>query len=296
MGIKQKILHIRENTSVFKGRTIHDFAMITLGSFLTVIGAHFFKFPNNFSFGGVTGLSVMIGYVSTLSPGQANVIINVFLLLVGFVTLGKSFGLKTIYATIVISVGLSLLDIFYPVITPLTGEPFLELLYAVALPGIGAAILFQVNSSGGGTDIIALILKKYFSINIGNALLVADCFIVIASYFVFGVETFLLSTMGMFTKSLVVDNYVYRLNLSKVYNVVCDDPEPVCKFIQKTIHRGATISECEGAFTHQKRYNVMTVLKPHQGNLLQKYLDKTAPNSFITITNTSEIIGKGFHR
>ncbi|OJF77255.1 MAG: hypothetical protein BKP49_03055 [Treponema sp. CETP13] len=287
---------MRENTSVFKGRTIHDFAMITLGSFLTVIGAHFFKFPNNFSFGGVTGLSVMIGYVSTLSPGQANVIINVFLLLVGFVTLGKSFGLKTIYATIVISVGLSLLDIFYPVITPLTGEPFLELLYAVALPGIGAAILFQVNSSGGGTDIIALILKKYFSINIGNALLVADCFIVIASYFVFGVETFLLSTMGMFTKSLVVDNYVYRLNLSKVYNVVCDDPEPVCKFIQKTIHRGATISECEGAFTHQKRYNVMTVLKPHQGNLLQKYLDKTAPNSFITITNTSEIIGKGFHR
>lgn len=295
MSIKHRTSQIREKLSLSKGRTVYDFSMITLGSLLTVIGAHFFKFPNNFSFGGVTGLSVMIAQISKLSPGQANVLINVFLLLIGFVVLGRSFGVKTVYATVIISLGLSLLDVFFPVLSPLTEEPFLELFYAVALPGIGAAILFQVNSSGGGTDIIALIVKKYFSINIGNALLAADCFIVVASYFVFGVETFLLSIMGMVTKSLVVDNYVYKLNLSKVYNVVCDDPEPVCQFIQKNLHRGATISECEGAFTHEKRYNVMTVLKPHQGNLLQRFLDKTAPKSFITITNTSEIIGKGFH-
>lgn len=275
---------------------VYNYVIITVGSLLTVIGAHFFKFPNKFSFGGVTGLCVMIGEVTRLSPGQANFIINMVLLVIGFITLGKSFGIKTVYATIVISFGLWGLDQVYPVLTPLTNQPFMELLYAVALPGVGAAMLFQVGSSGGGTDIIAMIIKKHSSINIGKALLVADCLIVIASFFIFGIETFLFSAMGMVTKSLVVDNFAHSLNLSKVYNVVCDNPDHVCEFIKTYLHRGATVSECEGAFTHKKRYNVMTVLKPRQGYQLQQYLDKSAPKSFVTITNTSEIIGNGFHR
>jgi len=277
-------------------KILYDYAIVTIGALLTAIGAHFFKFPNNFSFGGVTGLCVMIGEISSLSPAEANLVINSFLLVLGFITLGRSFGVKTVYATVIISAGISLLDLLYPLMSPLTSQPFMELLYAVALPGIGSAMLFQVEASGGGTDIIALIIKKHSSINIGNALLVADCLIVIASFFVFGIETFLLSVMGMVTKSLVVDNFTHSLNLSKVYNVVCDNPKKVCDFIEKTLHRGATINECEGAFTHAKRYNVMTVLKPRQGYQLQQFLDETMPQSFVTITNTSEIIGKGFHR
>jgi uncharacterized membrane-anchored protein YitT (DUF2179 family) len=277
-------------------QVVYNYVMTTSGALLTVIGAHFFKFPNNFSFGGVTGLCVMIGEATSLSPAEANLVINSFLLLLGFITLGRSFGVKTVYATVVISAGLSLLDYFYPLTTPLTNQPFMELLYAVALPGVGSAMLFQVGASGGGTDIIAMIIKKHSSINIGIALLSADCLIVFASFFVFGVETFLLSCMGMVTKSLVVDKFAHTLNLSKVYNVVCDNPNLLCEFIEKSLHRGATVTECEGAFTHTRRYNVMTVLKPRQGYQLQQYLDKSMPKSFVTITNTSEIIGKGFHR
>ncbi len=284
-----KCVHKNEVITILK-----EYTIITIGVILTVLGTYFFRFPNNFTFGGVTGLCVMIAEKTSLSAGQTNAIINAFLLVLGFITLGKGFGVKTIYATILISLGLSLLDVLYPMATPITNEPLLELLYAVALPGVASGLLFSVGASGGGTDIVAMIIKKHSNINIGTALLVADSVITFGALWVFGIQTFLFSVAGLLTKSLVVDNIIEGMNLCKVFNVICKKPEKVCDYITHTLHRGATISEAQGAFSHEKQYIVMSVMKPSQGYMLQQYLKKVEPDAFITITNTSEIIGKGF--
>lgn len=275
--------------------TAKQYSLITVSTLLIIAGSHFFKFPNNFTFGGVTGLSVVVGKIGLMSPSTANFILNMILLVLGFLFLGKSFGVKTVYASVLLSVGLSVMDKVWPLPQPLTDEPMLELIFAIALPGLGSAILFNIGASGGGTDIIAMILKKYTRINIGMALMISDFLITITAIFIFDVKTLLFSLLGMLTKSLVIDNVIESINLCKYFNVVCTNPEPICQFITQKLKRSATLLEAEGAFSHQKKYLVLTVLRRPQAILLRKYVKEVEPTAFVMITSTSEIIGKGFH-
>jgi len=275
-------------------RQVWEYFLITVSTFLIMIGSHYFKFPNNFTFGGITGLSVVVGKIATISPSKANMILNAILLVVGFAFLGRDFGIKTVYATILLSFGLTFLDKYSPINTPLTDEPFLELVFAIVLPSVGAAILFNIGASGGGTDVIALILKKHTSVNIGMALIWTDLLITLSTILVFDMKTFLFSLLGMVTKSLAIDNVIENINLCKYFNVVCSEPQTICDFITNTLNRSATICHAEGAFTHEKKYIVMTVLKRSQAVMLRRYVKSVEPSAFIMITSTSEIIGKGF--
>lgn len=275
-------------------KIIWEYSLITLSIVLIMLGSHFFKFPNNFTFGGVTGLSVIIGKLAWVSPSTANMILNGVLLLLGFLFLGKDFGFKTIYSTILLSLGLSLLDKLCPVAQPLTREPLLELIFAIILPAIGSAILFNIGASSGGTDVIAMILKKHTSVNVGMTLIWSDIIIVIGTIFAFDISTFLFSFLGMVMKSLVIDNVIESINTVKYMNVVCSNPQPVCDFITQKLKRSATICQAEGAYSHQKRYIVMTALKRSQAVMLRQYIKIEEPTAFITIMNTSEIFGKGF--
>ena len=162
-------------------RTAFEYGVITVATLLLVVGVYFFKFPNNFSFGGVTGIAVVLSAMSKASASSYTFIINMALLVFGFLFLGKSFGAKTVYVSVLTSVGLSALEKLFPMSAPLTTEPVLELIFAIFLPALSAAILFNIGASGGGTDIIAMILKKYTSVPIGTALVLVDCVIVISS-------------------------------------------------------------------------------------------------------------------
>ena len=150
------------------GQTVLEYLMLTLATLVLVVGVYVFKFPNNFSFGGVTGISVILGAVLPYSPAWFTFVINMVLLVIGFIFLGKSFGIKTVYVSVLTSVGLSLCEKLFPMDGPLTNQPVLELIFAIVLPAVSAAIMFNMNASGGGTDIIAMILKKYTSFNIGT--------------------------------------------------------------------------------------------------------------------------------
>lgn len=275
-------------------KIIWEYSLITLSIVLIMLGSHFFKFPNNFTFGGITGLSVVIGKLAWVSPSTANMILNGVLLVLGFIFLGKGFGFKTIYSTILLSLGLSLLDKLCPVVQPLTKEPLLELVFAIILPALGSAILFNIGASSGGTDVIAMILRKHTSVNVGMALIWSDIIIVIGTLFAFDISTFLFSFLGMIMKSLVIDNVIESINLVKYLNVVCSNPQPICDFITLKLKRSATVCQAEGAYSHQKKYIVMTALKRSQAVLLRQYIKSEEPTAFITIMNTSEIFGKGF--
>jgi uncharacterized membrane-anchored protein YitT (DUF2179 family) len=271
-----------------------EWSMITFGAFLTMCGAFFFKFPNHFTFGGVTGLCVIIGAKTSFSPSQANMVINAVLLICGFIFLGRDFGIKTVYATALIAIGMSVLDSVYPMRQTFTNQTLLELVYAVVLPGIGGAFLFFYDASGGGTDIIAMIIKKHSTVKIGNALIISDLFITLGSLLVFDVKTFLFSLIGMMSKSLVIDRMIRSLNMSKVINVVCKNPDPVCNYITRGLNRGATIMDAHGAYSHDPRYVVMSVMKKREAFRLRRYLRESKIDAFITVTETSEIFGKGF--
>ena len=283
-----------ETESQSKKAVFLDYAMITLAALILDIGVYVFKFPNNFSFGGVTGIAVVLAPSLPLSASTLNFIINMLLLVLGLFFLGKSFAARTVYASVVISVIVSALEHYFPMDKPLTNEPVLELIFAIILPAASSAILFNIGSSGGGTDIIAMILKKYTSVHIGTALLFVDLIIVVAACFTFSIETGLFSLCGLLAKSLVIDSVIENLNLCKYFTIVCDDAEPICDFIQEKLHRSATKFEGEGVHEHHHKYIILTVMKRSQAIQLRNFIHTTQPGSFIMITNSSEIIGKGF--
>ena len=280
--------------SMKKDQVIIEYLILTLATIILDVGVYFFKFPNNFSFGGVTGLSVLLAQMLPFRASTLNFMINMLLLVFGFLFLGKGFGMKTVYVSVLSSVGLSLLDAFVPMNAPLTHQPVLELIYAIVLPALSSATLFNVNASGGGTDIIAMILKKYSALNIGMALFLVDLGITVAASFVFNIETGLFSFCGLMAKSLVIDSVIENINLCKYFTIVCDHPEPICDYIQNTLKRGATVYEAEGAYAHTQKSVILTVLKRRQAVLLRNYIRSIEPGAFIAITNSSEIIGKGF--
>ena len=268
-------------------RTAFEYGVITVATLLLVVGVYFFKFPNNFSFGGVTGIAVVLSAMSKASASSYTFIINMALLVLGFLFLGKSFSVLT-------SVGLSALEKLFPMSAPLTTEPVLELIFAIFLPALSAAILFNIGASGGGTDIIAMILKKYTSVPIGTALFLVDCVIVISSCFVFDIQTGLFSLTGLLAKSLVIDNVIESINRCKVFLIVCDNPDPICEFIYQDLKRSATVYKAHGAFTHNQKMIIMSVMKRGQAVQLRNFVKRYQPGAFIAIVNSSEIIGKGF--
>lgn len=280
--------------TMVKDQKIREFFILTFATVVLDAGVYFFKFPNNFSFGGVTGLAVLLSELTMIKASTLNFIINMLLLIFGFVFLGKSFGIKTVYVSVLSSVGLSLLDVMCPMTAPLTNQPVLELIYAIVLPAFSAALLFNVNASGGGTDIIAVILKKYTSLNIGMALFIVDLAITIAASLVFDIQTGLFSFCGLMAKSLVIDGVIENINLCKFFTIVCDNPQPICDFIQNNLKRGATIYHAQGAYFHNDKTIILTVMKRSQAVQLRNFIHATEPGAFIAITNSSEIIGKGF--
>lgn len=275
-------------------KNVKDYTLITISTLLVVLGVYLFKFPNNFSFGGVTGLAVVVSKITAISPSTITNIVNAILIVVGFIFLGKEFGVKTVYVTILTTVGLSVMEKLFPMTGPLTNQPFLELIFAVILPAVGSAILFNIGASSGGTDILAMILKKHTSFNIGTALFVTDVIVVLSAFFIFDVQTGLYSSLGLMMKSVFIDSVIENINLCKYFNVMCDNPEPICEYITKELNRSATICRAEGAYSHDNKAIIFTALKRSQAVQLRNYLKKVEPNAFILISNTSEIIGNGF--
>lgn len=275
-------------------RVAAEYGLITVSMLIMTVGVYFFKFPNHFAFGGVTGYSALIEAVTPWSASLFTNVVNNLLLVAGFIFLGKSVGFKTVYATIVMSVGLAALQEWCPMSAPLTDQPILELVFAIFLPALSSAVLFNINASGGGTDIIAMILKKHTSLNIGTALLVVDVASVVLAFFVFGPETGLFSVLGLIAKALVIDQVIENMNLCKCFTIVCDDPEPITEYIIKTIKRTATVYKAEGAFSHRMKTVILVTMNRHQAVMLRNFIRITEPTAFIMISNSSEIIGKGF--
>ena len=274
---------------------LKNFSLLTISTLIMAVGIYFFKFANNFTFGGITGIAVLVAKFFPISASDFSFVVNILLLIIGWIVLGKSFAEKTAYSTILLSISLSLLERIYPMSHPLTNEPLLELIFAILLPALGSAILFNIGASSGGTDVIAMILKKYTSIDIGKGLMISDLIFTLAGFLVFNVKTGLYSLFGLIMRSALIDNFIESFNRSKYFHVVTSNATCICDFIQNDLQRGATIVNATGAFTGDDKYIILTVLSPSQAVKLRNFIKEHDPKAFLLVSNISEIIGKGFH-
>ena len=277
--------------------TLERYLLLTVGSLIMAVGVYFFKFPNNFSTGGVSGLSLILGRMlpsEILTPSTFVLIINTALLIVGFIFLGRNFAFSTVYCSMLLSLAVNVMERFYPMAQPLTNQPLLELCFAVLLPAFGSAILFNLNASSGGTDIIAMIVRKYTSMNIGMALMVADALITVAGLFCFGIQAGLFCILGLLMKSVLVDYVMDSFRTKKCFQIITTNPDPIVEFITVNLHRGATLEDVYGAFHHERKTMIITVLTRAQALALRRFIHTNDPHAFMVITASTEIVGKGF--
>lgn len=275
-------------------KALKEYALCVAGALCVALGVYFFKFPNSFSTGGVSGISVVLGnYFGLSSASFIATVINMVMLAVGFIFLGRGCGIKTAIGSLTLSGALMLFEWIIPLDSPLTDQPLLELIFAIGLPALGSAILFNFDGSTGGTDIVAMILKKHVRMNIGVALFITDVGITLLA-FLFGVKTGLFSLLGLIFKTLFVDSVIENLNMCKCFQIITDTPDDITEFITAELGRSCTVIEGVGGFTHARKYMISTAMRRSQAARLQKYLKTNHPGTFMMITNSSEVIGKGF--
>lgn len=275
-------------------KTLKEYSLLTIGTVITAIGVYFFKIPNGFSTGGVSGIATILGKITCLTAATWMSALNVLMLVVGFIFLGKSTGIRTVYCSLMLSALTQLAEWLFPLEAPLTDQPFLELVYAMLLTAIGAAILFHYRGSSGGTDIAALILKKHTSLNEGRALLCVDAIIAVSSFFVFDIKIGLYSVLGLFAKAFVVDGVIESIDSCKYFTIITSKPDDIEEFVLKELHHGVTVVRAQGAYTSEDKVMLHTVCRRIEAVRLQHAVRSIDNNAFMIITTSSEIIGHNF--
>ena len=272
------------------------------GIVLIACATYFFLVPNRFVTGGMTGLATILGTaLPVLNTSQWLICLNILVLVVGFIFLGKMTGMWTVYC----SLGYSSLMLIFEEVFPrsslpftngtLTDETFMELCVGILIYAIGTAIIFYAGASSGGMDIMALILQKYVKVDVGKAVHYVNPFIACGSiFFLPGVERAILSLVGLFANAFIIDSVIDNFNSCKYFVVITDKTELVSEYIMNTLHHGVTVSDAIGAYTQTKKGMVHTVCRRYEAIKLRSAIKKIDENAFIVITTSSEIIGKGF--
>jgi len=274
---------------------IFSYLLMTVGVVLLTFGVYFFKIPNGFVTGGVSGIGTVLGKaLPILSSATWIAVINILLLVIGFIFVGRETGIRTAYCSLAFSFFSMILEKVVPVSAPLTTQPFLELVYAIILTAAGSAIMFSQSASSGGTDIVALILKKYTRLNVGQALLYSDFLICLSSFITFGVEIGLFSLVGLFAKAFLVDGIIDNINSCKYFVVITEKPDEVSKYVISELNHSVTTHKVVGGFSGTDKTMIHTVCHRVDAIRLRKRVKEIDPNAFTVITTTSEIVGRGF--
>jgi len=274
---------------------IGNLLLLHAGVFLIAANIHFFMAPNQFASGGLGGLSIVLyAFFPNLSLGVVMLLLNIILFIVGFAFLGFQFGVKTIYASFLLTFFVWLLDYFYPMFQAFSDDLLLQLVIGTLIAGFGLVLVFNQNASTGGMDLIAMILNKYLAIDIGKAVLMADCFISLLAVFAFGIDKGLYACFGIFLRGIVIDYFTSQFNITKEVVVISEHWEQIQKYIIRELHKSATIHTAKGAFTNNRKKVITIILERKDYVKLKKYISQIDRKAFVTVHNMNEVIGTGF--
>ncbi|MFC0522099.1 YitT family protein [Pontibacillus salicampi] len=274
-----------------------SFFIINLGVFCVAANVHFFLSPNNLATGGISGLSILMNEVFPGMPlGLVMLILNIVCFLLGFIFIGFQFGVKTIYTSFAVSFMVWALEEFAPMEQPLSDDILIQLIIGQAIAAAGIAMVFHQGASTGGTDIIAMILNKFFSIEMGKAVLFSDIAIAGSSVLIFGPQVGLYAFFGVILNGIVIDYALQQLEDNKEIVIISKESEAVRSFIVYELGKGATIHAAKGAYNHDSKEVITTILKRKDLNRLKKYIGDIDQTAFVTVHSMHEIIGQNFKR
>ena len=274
---------------------LKKFSLINVGVLLVAAGFYYFMDPNNLAPGGVTGLSKVINYYVPQVPLSVTLLIlNTILFIIGISFIGKEFGVLTIYSFVALSVYMRIMEIVTPLQGSLTGDVLIELIFGSAITAVGLALVFNQGTSTGGTDIIAKILNKYFHMDIGKGLLVADTFVTIFAITAFGLGKGLYSVLGVFMVGYLIDSFIEGFNINKKIEIITCEGEKIKKFIIEDLDRSATLYVATGAYSGEEKEIITTVVGKKQFIKLKSYIKDIDKKAFIITYNVHETVGEGF--
>lgn len=270
--------------------TIKEFCLITVGTAIIAAAVFFFMQPLHLTLGSVAGLAIILKDLTAFSVSTITMGINMVLLLFGFLLIGREFGGKTIFTSLLLPVLLGLLERAFPNNTSLTGDAFIDMICYLFVVSLGQSILFAQNASSGGLDIVGKILNKYFRLDLGKAISLSGMCIAFSSALVFDQKTVVLSILGTYLNGMVLDHFIFGNNIKRRVCIISNHREKILDYILNTLHSGATLYEAKGAYSDTVTLEVITIVDKNEYRLLMNYIAKTDPKAFITVYNVNEVI------
>ena len=275
-----------------KKNLVYEYALISFATFVIAAAVYFFLIPSKVVIGSISGLAIVIAEVVPLCISMITMILNVILLVIGFLLLGKEFGMKTVYTSLLMPIFIAVFEQFIPLNGSLTGSSIYDIAADILLVAFGQAILFNVNASSGGIDILAKILNKYCHIEIGKAVSAAGIVTAMTSILVYDIGTLIISILGTLANGQAVDYFTSGLNRKKKISIISDNYEKIEDYILHTMHRGVTRYQVIGSYNKETKVELVTIMDTNEYKKLLVFLHQYPEKVFVTVSNVSEILGE----
>lgn len=271
-------------------KRIWEWAIITLGAVIGALAVFFFLMPSHLAVGSVTGLAIVLSELTSLDVSLITLVLNVVLLIGGLVLIGRDFGVKTIYTSLFLPLALGVLERMFPDVQSIMGDPFLDMLCFIFLAGAGSAVLFNLNASSGGLDIVAKILNKYLRMELGTAISLSGICVALTAALVYDAKTVALSVLGTYLLGLALDHFIFGMNIKKRVCIMSEKQEEITRFILDTLHSGASLYQAVGAYTGEIRSEIIVIVTKQEYLKLINYISAADPSAFVTVYNVNEVI------
>ena len=270
-------------------RNIKEFFIITVGTLIVSTAVFFFMLPSHVTVGSGTALAMVISNFIPLPVSVITLILNVGLLILGFLLIGPEFGIKTVYCSILMPVFLGMYELIFPNQQSITEEPFLDVLCYIFVVGVGLAILFRRNASSGGLDIVAKLMNKFLRMELGKAMSLSGMLVALSSALVYDKKTVVISVLGTYLGGQVVDHFIFGMDLKRRVCIISPKLDQIVDFILHDLHSGATLNNIIGAYDRSPKQEVITIVDKQEYKALMDYVKKVDPKAFITVYSVSEI-------
>ena len=270
-------------------RNLVDYAIITFGAALAAVAIFFFMVPSDAAVGSASGLAMIFSNFIPLPISVLNLVLNIFFLVIGFILIGPEFGIKTVYTSVMIPVFMGVFEFALPNFQSLTHDQLLDVLCYVLLVGIAMAILFSRNASSGGLDIVAKIISKYTHMELGKAYSFTGIAVAASSVFFYDTKTAVLSVLGTYFAGLVVDHFIFGINIKRRVCIISPKLDEIVKYILHDLHSGATLYDGIGAYDNTPRKEVITIVDKNEYRKLMDFVHKTDPKAFVTVYSVSDM-------
>ena len=274
-----------------KKELIREYGYITIGVFIVAIAVYFFLMPSNVVIGSLAGLIMVIAEFVPLKISVLTFIANAILLIIGFLLVGKEFGAKTVYCSVMMSVYLAIFEVVFPNYTSLTNDQFLDALCYMVVVSVGLAMLFNVNASSGGLDIVAKLMNKFLHVDMGKAMSIAGMVTAATSILVYDSKTLVLSILGTYANGIVIDNFIDGFNKKKHVCILSKEYKKIQEFIVHELKEGVTLYEAIGGYHNDKKIELITILDKNSYAKLLQFVHSVDEHAFMTVSTTNEIIG-----